>query len=279
MTKRNFYPGEEWLFLKIYCSPSFVDEIIGSVILSAAKRLFADKIIDKWFFLRYSDPDFHIRLRFHMLKSDDTSTILSLINKRLRPFIRDKKIYRICIDTYQRELERYGETDIETVESIFFIDSSTIASLINHLLHTNTMAHKWLLSFPLVDQFLNSSEMTIEDKINLMTELCNIYERNFGTDKNFTHDISVSYRKYSKSIEAIMDLSYISDRRIKSIFSNRDKSLKFYDKDLIRRDLTSLLHMTLNRLFSTNNVKSEFITYCFLLKIYKKELALKTKKL
>ena len=63
--KRTFIIGEEWLYYKIYCGNRTSDTILIDVIKPLTESLLKEKIIDKWFFIRYSDPENHLRVRFH----------------------------------------------------------------------------------------------------------------------------------------------------------------------------------------------------------------------
>ena len=83
--KRNFYPGDEWLYFKIYGGIKTCDDLICGKLYTLMKKLKRDKIIDKWFFIRYSDPDFHIRLRLHITTPEYMWSAICAINKLLRP--------------------------------------------------------------------------------------------------------------------------------------------------------------------------------------------------
>ena len=62
---RNCPPGSEWLFAKLYCPRNFEDDVICESMLTFADNATASGLADSWFYVRYSDPDAHIRLRFH----------------------------------------------------------------------------------------------------------------------------------------------------------------------------------------------------------------------
>ena len=64
--ERSFTPGSAWLFVKLYtgtggrpirCCVSFVGPVVREAMQSRA--------VDRWFFIRYGDPDHHLRLRLH----------------------------------------------------------------------------------------------------------------------------------------------------------------------------------------------------------------------
>ncbi|MBA4056593.1 MAG: hypothetical protein C0490_17900, partial [Marivirga sp.] len=63
--RRNFALGSEWLYYKIYCSTTAADQILREFVRPLSSGLVKDEVIDRWFYIRYNDPDSHIRLRFH----------------------------------------------------------------------------------------------------------------------------------------------------------------------------------------------------------------------
>ena len=75
--RRTFVPGDEWLFFKVYCGVKTCDELLVKKILSLAHRLMKEKIIVRWFFIRYSDPDYHLRVRFLLSSIDDTGYVIT----------------------------------------------------------------------------------------------------------------------------------------------------------------------------------------------------------
>ena len=62
--KRTFSLGSEWLYFKIYCGVKTADFILVDYLKETIEQLLAQQYISKWFFIRYNDPDAHLRLRF-----------------------------------------------------------------------------------------------------------------------------------------------------------------------------------------------------------------------
>ncbi len=58
--KRSFIPGSEWIYYKIYCGVKTADKILTETIKPLVEQLKMLNLIEKWFFIRYSDPDTHI---------------------------------------------------------------------------------------------------------------------------------------------------------------------------------------------------------------------------
>tara|TARA_R100000789_G_scaffold100433_1_gene110619 strand:- start:1972 stop:2247 length:276 start_codon:yes stop_codon:yes gene_type:complete len=64
---RNFALGSEWLFYKIYVGPKTGDALLTQAVKPLVYKLVSDSLVEKWFFIRYTDPNFHIRLRLRLM--------------------------------------------------------------------------------------------------------------------------------------------------------------------------------------------------------------------
>lgn len=70
MVERKCIPGTEWLYLKIYTGIKTSDIILKEVITPLIEYFQADNYISKWFFIRYNDPESHLRIRFMLNNTD-----------------------------------------------------------------------------------------------------------------------------------------------------------------------------------------------------------------
>ena len=66
MTERYLIPGSEWLFFKIYTGPKSADTLLAGPLRILVTSLLERAHVDSFFFIRYTDPEYHIRLRFHL---------------------------------------------------------------------------------------------------------------------------------------------------------------------------------------------------------------------
>lgn len=129
-------PGSDWLFVKLYIGRERQNDFISHLVYEFAEEAVREKMAEDWFFMRYVDPDPHIRLRFK--GSDDT--LLSHLGPWLKkwgdPLVKDQVISRLVIDTYDRELERYGGVHMmEDAENVFAQDSRLTAQLLRMIRH------------------------------------------------------------------------------------------------------------------------------------------------
>ena len=129
--ERQCFPGEDWIYLKWYAACSQHEALITGPLRNIVDRVHKQGLVDRWFFIRYNDPEPHLRLRFH---ARDTSSIHSLLTVALEMSIqlaRSGHIQRYTLDTYEREVERYGGPDaIDLLEQVFTVDSSITSNIL-----------------------------------------------------------------------------------------------------------------------------------------------------
>jgi hypothetical protein len=121
---RVYPPGSEWMFVKIYTGPSQVDQILIRVLRPIIQAAISDGLVDRWFFVRYRDPEFHVRVRFHGPPARIRDDLRPRIEAAIEFLIESRQSHRVLFDTYIPEILRYGgELAIETIERIFSADS------------------------------------------------------------------------------------------------------------------------------------------------------------
>jgi thiopeptide-type bacteriocin biosynthesis protein len=119
-------PGKEnWLYYKLYGCSKRQNELIA-YIHETLESMISEGLLKKYFFIRYSDPEPHVRLRIQA--SDDMLLpLFSNINVWLETLRLDGLISKITIDSYQRELERYGGAGLIKQAEEYFFHSSRLA--------------------------------------------------------------------------------------------------------------------------------------------------------
>ncbi|MEU8583258.1 lantibiotic dehydratase [Streptomyces abikoensis] len=99
-------PGSRWLYAKVYCSAERQDEILARRLPGLLEGL--PREADRWFYLRYRDPDPHLRLRFHGEPAVLTGSLLPRLRDWCDGLAAEGLGDRLVLDTYDPELERYG---------------------------------------------------------------------------------------------------------------------------------------------------------------------------
>ncbi|HEU4406670.1 MAG TPA: lantibiotic dehydratase [Polyangiaceae bacterium] len=147
LAERVFVPGSEWLTVKCYAGAAGVDRLLCEVAAPAVEAARAEGLVDRWFFVRYGDPAWHLRLRFHGAGRALLGQLLPDLHDRLAPFVGGGVVSRVQVDTYQRETERYGGREaIAAAEEIFFHDSEASLAIVEMLEGDDGAEARWRLT-------------------------------------------------------------------------------------------------------------------------------------
>lgn len=285
--QRSFLPGSKWLYVKLYCGPISSDEILIYDIFYIVNKFLKNKLISKWFFVRYADPDPHLRLRFLLSDVENVGAALQVINKRFSSLI-GGMVWKVQIDTYNREIERYNQFFYDKVESIFSFDSFCILNILRSIGKNGESDNiRWMIGLKLADELLNDFDFDQNKKQELISVVSNSFKSEFGYT-NKSELFKKKYRLNKKDIESVLndDLQnekfsqfiYKRSVNIKSLLREIDKENNKFN--IVKERLViDLIHMSLNRLFISKNRVHELILYDFLNVYYKGKISrLKTLK-
>jgi thiopeptide-type bacteriocin biosynthesis protein len=126
-SSRRFAPGSRWLYAKLYGPASAADAMLREVIAALDR----DVGLGRWFFVRYADPDRHLRLRFDAEPNMLCSELLPALHAATQPHLSDGRLHRFALDTYEREVERYGGLGgVELMERAAHVDSVAALELL-----------------------------------------------------------------------------------------------------------------------------------------------------
>ncbi|MBD0696162.1 lantibiotic dehydratase [Streptomyces sp. CBMA123] len=116
-------PGSSpWLYAKLYCSTARQDELLGRQLPELLAELPA--AVDRWFFIRYLDPQPHLRLRFHGSLAALCAELLPALGAWADRLAAAGLAERLVLDGYEPELERYGgPAAMAAAERVFAADS------------------------------------------------------------------------------------------------------------------------------------------------------------
>src|SRR5581483_3006773 len=121
----------EWVYLKLYAAPGQHEELLAGPMRELVEILHRHRLLDRWFFIRYADPEPHLRLRFHAKDPATIQPILALVLPWSAQLARRCQIQRVALDTYEREVERYGGPEaIDLLEQAFTVDSVLASDLL-----------------------------------------------------------------------------------------------------------------------------------------------------
>ncbi|WP_103865211.1 thiopeptide-type bacteriocin biosynthesis protein [Aquimarina sp. I32.4] len=279
-TKRTFILGDEWLYYKIYCGARTSDILLTEAIKPLVEYLVKQDVIDSWFFIRYGDPDFHIRIRFHIPDIEKIGSVILHINNALQKYVEQQVVYKIQTDTYLRELERYGVNSIDASEKLFYWDSATLLEAISMIEDEELY---FLFVIKAIDRLLDSFGYTKEAKLQLVSQNGLAFKREFHADKTLNKQLDKKYRGLKNKItlfieEAHTDQNYVI---LDNLLNHKEENTSVYiqeiknihtDKNLempLDNLMSSYIHMLVNRAFRSKQRFYELVCYDFLSRYHK----------
>ncbi len=286
--KRTFIPGDEWLYYKLYTGPKTADIILSEVIHPLAEQLLKEEIIDRWFFIRYGDPKLHLRIRFHFDGDGAAGRIIQEVQQALDPFVSEDLIWKVQLDTYQREIERYTPAGIGPAEEMFFHDSRMIVQMIGMIEGDEGETIRWLFGLRSIDVLLEDFQYDMAARRDLMEGLKTGFGREFGINKGLREQLKTKFRKERELINDVMDKSKDGESDMQPLFELLkqktiairpvvERILELHKQDRLGRGMNDLMgsyiHMLNNRLFKSKQRIHEMVVYDFLWNYYKSEIA------
>jgi thiopeptide-type bacteriocin biosynthesis protein len=264
--QQTFEPGSEWVYFKIYCGATFSDKILLNVISPAIHLLLKESVIKKAFFIRYADPHYHIRFRLQLVNSSDRehlATVMKTVYDLVHPFSANRTIWKVQLDTYEREIERYGEDSISESEFVFYQDSLLYLNCLRDEEFMQDSMIRFLSAIKNMDKWLTLFKMSVEEKADYCLSICDSFAREYDSSIKFQFDLK--YREFKNLLP-----SFLNSERFENEFKERKNSLNGI---LIpKENFGSYIHMSMNRWFFTQQRLMEYMCYLFSHKYYKQLL-------
>ncbi len=283
--KRKFSPSEEWIYYKIYAEPTVINQVLTDAIQALCQTLAAEKKIQLWFFIRYEDPDYHLRIRFKLMAAEYASDVIARINDCLTPWVSENLVWNTGIHMYNRELERYGDKTIDFSEYLFYVNSDLVLNL-NRIFSSNAHLEKYkrTVAIYLVDIILNAFTGDLNAKYAYTSVVRKSFSKEFGIPETNLKTANAHYREDRLILEQIFGLKPIEDEVLAFLKTELESVSRAYKETIDRiieieyqgKDFTSMytlasshIHMFLNRFYTHNQRFFEYLAYGVLEMFYK----------
>ncbi|MBN8683554.1 MAG: lantibiotic dehydratase [Chitinophagales bacterium] len=279
--QRSFSIGSEWVYFKIYCGNSTADELLLHHISPLVDTLKQQKLINHWFFIRYNDPDTHLRLRFRLSDTAKLGHLMALVYEHLAEPLEQGLIWRLMTDTYQREVERYGMHTIELAEQLFAHDSETVLQM----LALNSEApepFRWHFALLIAHNLYDVFGMKEEQQLALAQASRDGFELEYKVKDNPTlrKTINDKARGYRQEVVELMERRHanadfepwfaLADAHraaLAPIAAQIQEVLKVHPGS-VGALIGSYIHMSVNRLFPSSQRTYELMVYTLLTHYY-----------
>lgn len=285
---RKFIPGSQWLYLKVFTSQKWADKILINTIRPLVKQLNSEGAIDTFFFIRYNDPESHLRLRFKQTfgYSGLIDRVTSHIKDTLSPLLNSNIITKIQLDTYKPENEKYGFETIEFAESVFGNDSIAVLDSIAYWTEHDLSHLNWLFCLKLIDSTLEDFHVGLEARELLMKKLSLGFFNEFHGNKNLQEQLNLKYRKNTTVInttiltpentfpEEIMQILRIRSCKNKLLYDSLERGYIHKNQTQL---VINIIHLIVNKIFPGQQRLMELTLYHFLMKFYSSTVAKRKK--
>jgi lantibiotic biosynthesis protein len=291
-------PESEWLFAKLYCSPSHADRLLLELVQPLAGEITTAGAADRWFFVRYADPGWHLRLRFHGDPAALSEVVLPALTRMAEPFQRKGVLWRMQLDRYEPEVERYGGPhSIAIAELLFQLGSELCLDLLPLVLSDAGANLRWKLAFCAADCLLAGLGLNAGEKKVLTEHMRASREETWIVDEAYRRQMARRFRSVQGREMLVAMLKQLGDdsrsdpesgllpaKAVYALqsFSNRAQVIRRQWQDLqqagqltatIQEMAGSLVHMHVNRMLRSCHHEQETVLYDFLVRTYATKLA------
>ena len=206
LARRQFPPGSEWLYAKLYTGAGTADQVLDHLVGPLVRSSLASGAADSWFFIRYADPDWHLRLRLHGEPRRLHTEVLPSLEAAAVPLLEAGQLWRVQLDTYEREVERYGgDRGVDLAEHVFAADSEAVLTIIGPLSGDAGLDLRWRLAMRGMDLLFDDLGLTLKEKRSVARRAREGFGREFGIDGKFRGRVGERYRAERARLEALLD--------------------------------------------------------------------------
>jgi thiopeptide-type bacteriocin biosynthesis protein len=283
--RRSFPPGSEWLYAKLYTGRATADDVLTTVVRPVTQEALSSEAAYGWFFIRYADPDLHIRLRLHGKPERLQKEVWPALSAALTPLLEDGRVWRLQLDTYEREVERYGGPEgIVLAERAFQADSEAALEIVERYPEDARGDVRWRLALCGMDCLLTDLGLDLGQRRDVLAEVRASFAAEFRADVNLRRHLGDLYRKERPSLERLLSTKYANadDELAAGLAVLRRRSARWAAAMLALREAAaagrlelpltrlapSVLHMNANRLLRSAQRAQELVLYDFLARFY-----------
>jgi thiopeptide-type bacteriocin biosynthesis protein len=223
-------------------------------------------------------------VRFHGDPRELHARILPALGAAAAPLLDDRRMWKLQLDTYEREVERYGGPEgVALTESLFHADSAAILELLELLEGDEGADVRWRLGLVGIDRLLSDLGFDVAAKATVLERLRGSFWREFKGDKNLRVQLDQRLRGERRSLALLLDGDEETSAPFApalALFDRRSQASAPIVAEMARLEaagrLTSSLqdmaasfvHMHVNRLIRSAARAHEMVLYDILHQIY-----------
>ncbi|MBK6829055.1 MAG: thiopeptide-type bacteriocin biosynthesis protein [Chitinophagaceae bacterium] len=219
--------------------------------------------------------------RFRMKVADPLKSggIMNAFLQMIEPFESAGLIWKIQLDTYQRETERYGEQLTDYAEELFAMDSRQFLSFLEITEGDEREDLRWPWALLSTDALLTHFGYDAGAKYQLMQALQKQFASEFRADKAMFKQINQQYNQHRGLINELLDPKRDQQHPLITLIIQHTPVIKEIAAKILNAVnnsqgaldnlMGSYIHMSLNRVFLSEPRLHEFVIYDYLCSYYR----------
>ena len=255
-----------WLYFKIYGGVRSLDRWIGGSLPSLVATAKMRGWISQFHFIRYLDPDFHIRFRMKVIQNGAQSLIEEYLHKSLETQITAGQVWKIQREEYQPETERFGPERILLVEEWFDQDSQFWTGWLSNPENLD-LPDRWRVGLQRIDGIFSSFRLGKPDRLKIVSRMSGALTSEFRLSGRQKSAIGIHYNQHLNEILNLLEKPEQDLRLLPAasqIISTFPSQNDFVDSNL----LPDLIHLSMNRCFRARHRQQELVLYEWLRRFY-----------
>jgi thiopeptide-type bacteriocin biosynthesis protein len=230
----------------------------------------------------HSDPHSHLRLRFEGDPRRLGDEVLPCVQAAVAPLLADGRVWKVQLDTYEPEVERYGGTaGIGPCEELFHHDSRAVVELLRLPGGDPRGDRRWRLALLGMDRLLGDLGLDLPARRAVLRRARDVMWVEFGIGGEAAGRLGAKYRAESAAVTDLLgpeaeagpewsEARAVLDRRSRAAVP---AVARLRQTALVVDLAPSLLHMHANRLLRSAHRAQEVVLYDFLSRYYDGRLA------
>ena len=237
---------------------------------------------DRWFFIRYADPEFHLRVRLRGDPAELRQALDALTARSLERGV----IHDACVGTYRRELERYGGPDgLDLAERLFHADSDAVVELLSMFSPGAAgQDERWQIGLLGAERLMRDLGLDDEQQLDQIVRAREALEREHRPSAATRQRLGNRFRGHRPDLERLLDLTPEDDHplvpgvaalarrsdRIEPIAAELSELQRQGKLDASMMSMShSFVHMWFNRLQRSDNRAHEWVSYDLLARLHR----------
>lgn len=261
----RFVLGDDsWVYFKLYGLGSKENQVLTK----SLPCLLNDLKVEKFFFLRYSEQGKHLRIRFKFFNEKDMYDGLKTINIWVNDLSKHGLVNRLVFDTYERETNRYGGSNLISIaERVFFADSLFVLGILSYFDTSNAADLDIIYTVGICSAFLALTD-SLDDTFLLLDEE--------GLKTGFKHEFQKQRKLFLHIVRCvaehrILDVDHRFNKIVQQYNTRTDimheygnclkKELELGNVPKKKSDvLYSIVHMYCNRILGHTKQEAKYLS-------------------